>query len=76
MKTPKQQWEELKQVLGLTFAETIQRIDEIDKQTPWQPDEPSWWLEMMEERARLLKCINDQKQKEAGRSQNVRPTVS
>lgn len=26
---------------------TTQEIDAIDKATPWQEVEPTWWLEMM-----------------------------
>lgn len=37
--TPKQQWEKLKR-------EIKQRIDEIDKETPFSDTEPEWWLEM------------------------------
>ena len=32
-------WEELKK-------ETLKKIREIDKETPWSCCEPEWWLEM------------------------------
>jgi hypothetical protein len=37
--TPRQRWEKLKRHI---LEETAQ----IDKDTPWQEQEPEWWLEM------------------------------
>ncbi len=41
VKSPSEQWASLKE-------EVLEKIEAIDKDTPWQECEPEWWLEMME----------------------------
>jgi hypothetical protein len=45
---PDEEWEDLKK-------EILEKIDKIDKNTPWQDYEPKWWLEMMDIRKKIQK---------------------
>ena len=47
---PSIQWQMLK-------AETLRKIDEIDRATPWQETEPEWWLRMMDVRELLVSKV-------------------
>lgn len=42
--SPLAEWHKLK-------LEMIQKIEEIDNNTPWSEKEPDWWINMMEVRA-------------------------
>ena len=38
-------------------AAFVEKINVIDKQTPWSDSEPSWWLDMMAMRDAALTAI-------------------
>jgi len=38
--------------------QTLDDIDKIDSDTPWQDFEPEWWLDMMEIRRLIQSKIN------------------
>lgn len=35
----------------------LDKIRVIDKETPWQPTEPEWWVEMMEIRSKAFDAV-------------------
>lgn len=42
-------------VIGM--IDLILKIDEIDKKTPWQNEEPSWWNDMMEIKEKAIAAV-------------------